>query len=166
MTRFYFARSIGPDGAASAFTGAVSGESLPFAISGASIVAEPGRVRVTGTGPAFDLQGVKVYRATTGAGFGAAVAVSGVLAVASGAAFNVVAGDATAANLFANADFSAGGTWTMGAGWSIAGGVAVKAPPGSATILQPVTMTGGDTYRFTVNVVAVSYTHLRAHETN
>lgn len=70
----------------------ITGVSIAFTVMGAAAVAEPGRARFTGTGPTPNLSGVKIYRAATGAGFGAAVAASAVLTVASGAAFDVVSG--------------------------------------------------------------------------
>ena len=134
----------------------VTGVSIAFIVSGAAMLAEPGRVRVTGTGPSPNLSGVKVYRAATGAGFGAAVAVSAVLPVASGAGFNVVAGDAAATNLFVNGDFASGGTWTLGTGWSIGAGVATHATPTAGALTQAVSLVAADTYRFTVSVTATS----------
>jgi hypothetical protein len=134
----------------------ITGVAIAFSVTSAAMTAEPGRVRVTGTGPSPNLSGVKVYRAATGAGFGAAVDVSGVLPVASGAAFNVIAGDATRTNLFTNADFAAGATgWTVATDWSVGSGVATKvAGAANRIITQAPSLTAGDVLRGSFTITA------------
>lgn len=128
---------------------------IAFALASVTAAAEPGRVRFTATAPAsaaFD--GVRIYRAATGGGFGAAVEVGETLGLTPGAGLDVVAGDATAANLFVNPGFGADTDWTKGTGWSIAGGAAVKAAGTAASIWQAPTLAAGAAVRFAWTVLA------------
>ena len=145
-------RAVTTDGEVSEWVTA-SDISYGFAISTASIVAGPGRARATGTAPTSEvLQGVRIWRAASGAGFGAAVDVSGILPVTSGASFDVTAGDGSASNEVTNGTFDTDTDWTKGTGWSIASGKATKATGTQSSLVQALTLSGGETCRITFTV--------------
>ena len=60
---------------------------------------------------------------------------------------------AAATEKVANGDFASDTAWTKGAGWSIAGGVAVHATGNTAGLTQPSTLTVGRRYRVMFDVV-------------
>lgn len=129
------------------------GLTVSFAIAGAAASAGLGNVTVSGTAPLTNVQGVKVYRSAVGAGFGTAVAVSGVLAVAAGAAFSFTVGETGAVNLFTNTSFASGASgWTLGAGWSVASGVATHVGPTGGSLTQALALTAALTYRLACTV--------------
>ncbi|MDJ0631054.1 MAG: hypothetical protein QNJ44_22540 [Rhodobacter sp.] len=129
--------------------------SAPPALTVSTQAAEPGGVRFTGTAPVWTkLAGVKIYRAAVGAAFSTAVEVSGgTIAVASGASFNVFAGDDTVSNLIANGTFDSGSNWSLDANWSISGGVASHVA-GADTADQTIAgLSAGVDYRYTFDIL-------------
>ena len=139
----------------------LSGHSYGFTISGADVAVELAAVRATGTAPnVAAMQGVRVWRAASGAAFSTAVDISGILAVAPGAAFDLVIGDADATNLVTNGDFADGSDWT-GLDWTIGSGIATHTGTGG-TLEQLITMTESDVARITFDVVRTAGS-IRAH---
>lgn len=65
----------------------------------------------------------------------------------------LLAGDGLGANLLTNGTFDTDTVWTKGAGWTIAGGVAVRVPDASSSGLsQAAAFVAGRTYRVTFTV--------------
>lgn len=117
----------------------------------AAAVAEPGRVRFTGTTPDSSVvKGLRIYRAATGAGFGAAVALTDTISATPGAAYDVIAGDPLAEDEIRNGAFASGSEWTAGGGWAIGAGVAAHTP-GAGSWLDQTQSPGvsGDSLRLT-----------------
>lgn len=140
----------------------ISGIVIALAIAGGAAVAEPGRARFTGTGSAnVNFGGVRIYR-TTVATYTSPVAVSSVLPLDPGEAFNVIAGDAAAVNLFANPDFASGTDWTLGTGWSIGSGVATHAAGTNSSVSQTLSLTAAEDYRWSVTITAFTAGTVRA----
>lgn len=64
-----------------------------------------------------------------------------------------ISGDGLGSNLLTNGTFDSDTAWTKGAGWSIAGGVAVRIPDASTSGLsQAAAFVAGRTYRVTFTV--------------
>lgn len=134
-------------------------EDDPGALSGVTMTAGLGKVDFTGTTSAnVYVQKVQVYRAATGAGFGAAVAVGSPLAVAPSSAFSGTAGDATRTNLFVNPDFSSG--WTAETDWSFPGGGIARKVVSAAnrSVFQTPSQTAGNVLRVSITVANVGGT--------
>ena len=67
--------------------------------------------------------------------------------------FGRIDGDSTRTDLVVNGEFDVDADWTKGGNWSIAGGVATKAPGGTTDIRQAIAgMTAGRAYRGAVTV--------------
>lgn len=67
--------------------------------------------------------------------------------------FSFALGDITRSNLISGGSMNAPGTWTLDAGWAIAGGVATHTAGSAGAISQPLTVEAGKWYRvgFTVS---------------
>lgn len=122
---------------------------------GVSVTGLPGTVRATGNATA-GMAGLRIYRNTSN-NFATATLVLDTVAVTPSAAFDESAGDTDAINLITNGTFAFDNSWSKGAGWTISGGAAHKAP-GSGSFLDQVlgsmagTPTSGATIRVTVPV--------------
>lgn len=66
-------------------------------------------------------------------------------------------------NLAANSGFDSGVSWTLGAGWSISGGVASITASASTNAISQNLGTTGKLYEFTYTVVSVSGTGVRVY---
>lgn len=141
----------------------ITADNAPADLSSVTASASFGRVSFTGTAGALPSHtGVKVYRATTGAAFGTASAISAVISGTAGAPFDVTVGDASATDIATNGTFDADSDWTKGTGWTIGSGVASKAAGVVASILQAQSMTAGTTYRFTFDLANVTAGSIKA----
>jgi hypothetical protein len=156
-------RAVAPGRAAGTVTSSGWVESatvaIGFAVTVNSATGGDGSAVFNVTGPTnVNFAGVKIYRATVGAGFGAASAVTGTIALASGATGDVTAGDDTVANLLTNGDFATTDDWiTAGGAWTIAGGTATKTNTATAANLrQSVSINGGDVIRLRANVLTMT----------
>lgn len=118
----------------------------------ADVVAAPGIGCVDWTMTAPDnaaFAGVRIYRAAVGAGFDAAVMVTGLTTAEPAAAMSLRSGVA-GTNLLANGTFDSATGWTLGAGWSVAAGVATHATGTASTALHAVTIADGATVRWSI----------------
>ncbi len=122
--------------------------------------AEPGRVRFRGVAGAATA-GFRVYRSETD-NFSAAVALPDFLPGSALAAFDVSAGDPEAVNILSDGDMSSGAAWTIGANWSISGGVATKAAGLNTQLSQSPALIAGTDYRVTYTAPDVSAGYVRA----
>lgn len=123
------------------------------ALVSVSATALQGAAQFTGTAPDWaNYRGIRLYRAATGAGFGAAVIIDDLTEGLPGEAFDVTYGTVSTANLSTNGTFAADTDWTKGTGWTIGSGVATHAAGVGGRIYQAVTMTGGDDYRVSFTI--------------
>ena len=73
-------------------------------------------------------------------------------AITPGTALTLYDGDATRTNAVSGGDFATGDDWTAAGGWTIAGGKATHTPGSLGTLDQPLSLTAGTTYRWSITV--------------
>lgn len=148
-------RAIGPAGISDWVT--ETGILLDFDVTINTSAAGPGRATFNITAPTNTvLAGVKIYRSDD-SDFDNAVAVSELIAVASGVTLDITAGDATATDIVSNGGFDDASDWTTGANWSISGGVASHTSGATDDLQQLDTamteeLVAGVTYRITLTI--------------
>lgn len=98
---------------------------------------------------------VQLYRSTSTVLNRETDAVS-LLAVEPSRSYSVPVGDTTRQNLLANGGFDNAGTWTLGTGWEIEAGEAVKTAGTASAISQPLSVTDGAFYRIAFNLADVA----------
>ena len=132
---------------------------IPAALDPARVAvsALPGGARidfVTGTDAATTA--VQIYRSTAMTLDPLADKTGAPIAVVPSRRWTSVVGDGTRENLLANPDFTAAGSWSTGAGWTITGGKANHAAGSAGTLAQAVTLVAGRNYRLAATLSAVS----------
>lgn len=154
VTKEYKVRVRAVSGTSTSEWRELTGITSEFVLSSVSAEAVAGGAEFTATTQSNSYHfGVRIYRAETGAGFGAAVAVTEQIATAAGTSVTVLAGDITAFNLFTNHDFADGSDWTPVGNWSIGSGVATHTPAASLEYMpQSVTAEDSTDYRITYEV--------------
>lgn len=112
-------------------------------------------VQISGVADAATAQ-VQVYRSTSPTLDTATDAVGEPVVVPAGQTLSIPLGDTSRVNLFANPGMDAAADWSMGAGWSISGGVASHAAGTASAIDQFITFTVGKWYRFGFSLSGVT----------
>lgn len=111
-----------------------------------------GNAKFNVTAPTSEaFRGVRVYR-TNAPAYVDPDLVRGLDTVEPGATVDVFAGNPNTVNLFTNAGFDDVSAWALGAGWSIASGVAAKSSGSPSDIEQPVALVNDVIYRWAVTV--------------
>lgn len=132
----------------------LTGITSDFELLSVAAQAVEGGAEFTATTPSNAYhQGVQIFRAATGAGFGAAVAVTDVISTEAGTSVTVLAGDPTATNEITNGTFDDGSDWTANSPWTISGGRATHPSTGVSTLAQSVGLNDGSDYRLTFTVL-------------
>jgi hypothetical protein len=116
------------------------------------------------TGNDTHVRSVSFYRIATGATFNpSALSPIATLAVSPNATYSYVDGDATRANVLTDGDFATSpGPWTLGTGWTIAGGVATKAAGVVSVLYQSMTIASGDVVRVAFTITSYTAGNIRA----
>ncbi|WP_299145974.1 hypothetical protein [uncultured Tateyamaria sp.] len=129
----------------------ITGVSAGFALANVSAVAAPGRVEFTATTPANSIfDGVRIMR-DTGAGFGGAVDVSGLMSFAAGSQVVAIAGDVDAIDVVTGGGFGNAADWDVDE-FAIAGGVASHTVGAAGTVDQLAALPGATDYRVSFTV--------------
>lgn len=97
---------------------------------------------------------LQLYRSTSAVLDRATDAVGNPVAVSPGSSHVWTLGDGTRTNLVAGGGMADPGAWTLGAGWSISGGVASHAAGSQGWISQAETLTSGRWYRMSGTISA------------
>ncbi len=123
------------------------------AVSGAGATTTYANVTFTGTAPdAAETAALRFFRSATSS-FAAATQIGTDVVVLPGAAFSERVGPASITNLVVNGDFALDATWTKGAGWTIAAGMASRALAAGSRLVQVVVYTAGQIYRIGAGAV-------------
>ncbi len=131
----------------------LSGAIYSFGLAGVSGTAGMGFATFTGTSPdSAVFRGVRVYRGAVGSSFDDATLVMGVEELERGEAFTVYAGDSGATDLISNGALDDATGWTLGPGWSIAGGKATSVPGIGANLSSAAALVSGTDYRWSLDV--------------
>ncbi|MBN9243373.1 MAG: C40 family peptidase [Mesorhizobium sp.] len=120
----------------------LEGTVLPAALpaSAIQIVGKLGQAEITfATGPDPYTDAVRIYRD--------GVALPATVPVSPNGTFGRIDGDSTRTDLIHNGTFESSSWWALGAGWSVAGGVATHAAGTASDLYQTVPMTAGKAYR-------------------
>ena len=126
--------------------------SIGLGVSNVAMTAVPGGLQVTGDAPDIaNLAQLRLWRAATGAGFGAATAIGTATLTEIGTSFDHTFGP-DVSNLVVNGDFADGSGWS-GTDWVISGGVATHTPGSTDALTRAVSgMVAGELYRVAYDV--------------
>lgn len=159
------ARAISVSGVASASTAIVSltigagGAAIPAALEADAVTVTTllggAVVQIAGVADGATTQ-VQVYRSTSPTLDTATDAVGEPVALAAGQTVSIPLGDTSRVNLFANPGMDTSGSWSLGTGWSISGGLASHAAGTASAIAQSITFALGKWYRFGFRMSGVS----------
>ena len=159
------ARALSIDGVASASTAIISltigagDAAIPVALEADAITVTTllggAVVQIAGVADAATTQ-VQVYRSTSPTLDTATDAVGEPVALAAGQTVSIPLGDTSRVNLFANPGMDTSGSWSLGTGWSISGGLASHAAGTASAIAQSITFALGKWYRFGFRMSGVS----------
>lgn len=131
---------------------------IPGALGEASIsvTGNLGHARISfASGSDSALAQVQIYRTPQGVTLNKSThALGAPVAVASGTTIERIDGDGTRLNLLVDGGFDDAGSWTLGANWSVASGLASHADVAADAIEQTVALNEGATYRGGVTVSA------------
>ncbi|SIR16315.1 Phage-related protein, tail component [Rhizobium sp. RU35A] len=99
---------------------------------------------------------VQIYRSTSSTLNRSADSAGAPVAVVPSRSYSQPIGDATRENLLTNGNMESAGTWTLGPGWTIAGGKASHTPGTADAISQPLAAVSGKYYRISGQIADVT----------
>lgn len=156
--------TAGPDTPAITLVVGAADAAIPAALEADAVTlsALPGGARVEfATGSDVATTQVQVYRSTSATLDRETDAVGSPVPVAAGQTYSVSLGDTTRANLISDPGLASAAAWTLGTGWSVAGGAATHASGSAGAIGQAVSLTSGKWYRFGFTVSGATTGTLR-----